>query len=145
MKYRKLRIAWSVACGVLCLLLIALWVRSHWRYDKVWWRDSSKTCCSLESNTGLLYVERLPILNTNAPSRGASSGPAYYSRSIFGNFLFDTSPNGTYLLCPHWTLVVVALAATVAPWIHWRFSVRTLLIGMTVVAVAVAMIASAES
>jgi hypothetical protein len=29
MKYRKLRIAWSVACGILLLLLISLWVRSY--------------------------------------------------------------------------------------------------------------------
>jgi hypothetical protein len=34
MKYRKLRIAWSVGWGVLCLLLVALWVRSYW------WRDT---------------------------------------------------------------------------------------------------------
>ena len=32
MKYRKLRIAWSVGCGFACVLLIALWVRSYaWR------------------------------------------------------------------------------------------------------------------
>src|SRR5688572_16841861 len=29
MNYRKLRIAWSVWCGVVCLLLIMLWVRSY--------------------------------------------------------------------------------------------------------------------
>jgi len=33
MKYRKLRIAWSVAWGVVCLLLVALWVRSYSRWD----------------------------------------------------------------------------------------------------------------
>jgi hypothetical protein len=33
MKFRKLRIAWSVACGILCLLLIVLWVRSYWSSD----------------------------------------------------------------------------------------------------------------
>ena len=33
MKYRKLRIAWSAVCGIVCLLLIVLWVRSYW------WRD----------------------------------------------------------------------------------------------------------
>jgi hypothetical protein len=34
MKYRKLRIAWSVACGVLCLLLVVLWVRSHLHFEQ---------------------------------------------------------------------------------------------------------------
>jgi hypothetical protein len=30
MKYRKLRIAWSIGWGVLCLLLVVLWVRSYY-------------------------------------------------------------------------------------------------------------------
>ena len=29
MKYRKLRIAWSVVWGILCVLLIVLWVRGY--------------------------------------------------------------------------------------------------------------------
>ena len=29
MRFRKLRIAWSVACGIACVLLIVLWVRSY--------------------------------------------------------------------------------------------------------------------
>src|SRR5262245_24453789 len=34
-RYRKLRIAWSAVCGVVCLLLIVLWVRSYWWADFV--------------------------------------------------------------------------------------------------------------
>ena len=33
MRFRKLRIAWSVAWGVACLLLIVLWVRSYRQVD----------------------------------------------------------------------------------------------------------------
>lgn len=33
MKYRKLRVTWSAVCGIICLLLIALWVRSYWWFD----------------------------------------------------------------------------------------------------------------
>src|SRR5215212_4412439 len=33
MRFRKLRIAWSVMCAIACLLLIVLWVRSCWRMD----------------------------------------------------------------------------------------------------------------
>jgi hypothetical protein len=29
MKFRKLRIAWSVFCGLACVLLVVLWVRSY--------------------------------------------------------------------------------------------------------------------
>jgi hypothetical protein len=35
MKYSKLRIAWAVVCGIVCVLLIALWVRSYWWWDSV--------------------------------------------------------------------------------------------------------------
>src|SRR5262245_51700856 len=33
MKYRNLRIAWSVAWGLLAVLLCVLWVRSYWKLD----------------------------------------------------------------------------------------------------------------
>jgi hypothetical protein len=33
MKFKKTRIAFSACCGVLCLLLIGLWVRSYWWAD----------------------------------------------------------------------------------------------------------------
>ena len=34
MKFRKLRIAWSIMCGVACVLLLSLWVRSYWHIDQ---------------------------------------------------------------------------------------------------------------
>src|SRR5688572_29967946 len=37
MKYRKLRIAWSVAWGLLCLMLCVLWVRSYTVRDSAFW------------------------------------------------------------------------------------------------------------
>ena len=33
MRFRKLRIAWSVVWGIACVLLIVLWVRSYWSVD----------------------------------------------------------------------------------------------------------------
>jgi hypothetical protein len=36
MGYRKLRIAWSVALGLVAVLLCVLWVRSYW------WKDSAR-------------------------------------------------------------------------------------------------------
>jgi hypothetical protein len=32
-RFRNLRIAFSVTCGIACVLLIALWVRSYWYAD----------------------------------------------------------------------------------------------------------------
>lgn len=41
MRFRKLRIAWSVVCGFFCGLLIVLLVRSHWFFDQFIQRVSS--------------------------------------------------------------------------------------------------------
>ena len=35
MKHRKLRIAWSVAWGIVAALVIALWVRSHYSVNQM--------------------------------------------------------------------------------------------------------------
>jgi hypothetical protein len=35
MRFRKLRIAWSVAWGLLAVLLVVLWVRSYWHQDEL--------------------------------------------------------------------------------------------------------------
>jgi len=34
-KFRKLQIAWSVLCGLACVLLIVLWVRSYRHFDEL--------------------------------------------------------------------------------------------------------------
>jgi hypothetical protein len=35
MKYRKLRVVWSVPWGVACVLFLVLWIRSYYRRDVV--------------------------------------------------------------------------------------------------------------
>jgi hypothetical protein len=35
MKYRKLRIVWSVAWGIVAVVFVVLWVRSHWWEDVI--------------------------------------------------------------------------------------------------------------
>ncbi len=42
MRFRKLRIAWSVVCGLACVLLIVLWVRSYWWIDGIPYRNRLK-------------------------------------------------------------------------------------------------------
>jgi hypothetical protein len=112
MNYRKLRIAWSVGCGVLCLLLIALWVRSYFATDEI-----------------LTAQQGQPLRFTSIAS-------------LKGSFVLrtDIDPSSSRYTPPTLVIsyapcVVVAIAAALLPWlISRRFSLRALLIGMTVAA-----------
>src|SRR6476659_6230618 len=56
MKYRKLRIAWSVVWGILCLLMITLWVRSYWQIEHILW-NSPTSCVATSIYPGEVAVE----------------------------------------------------------------------------------------
>jgi hypothetical protein len=149
MSFRKLRIAWSVFWGVACVLLIVLWVRSYRLRDEI---ASLLTPTngiyfeSLEGRTGLHYYHSSDMRNWQS---SAESAPVVdYMRDMSGpRFEFEVSgmANGTitHIAAPYWlvTTSVAILAAT--PWIRqlrWRFSLRTLLIATTLVAVALGLI-----
>src|SRR3954453_6300044 len=52
MRYRKLRIAWSVFWGLGAVLLIVLWVRSCWRCDQIMHHSSATELVALTSFRG---------------------------------------------------------------------------------------------
>src|SRR5262245_14496481 len=54
MRFRKLRIAWSVGWGLACVLLIALWVRSCWWCDQPSYRLSAGYAVECFSIGGLI-------------------------------------------------------------------------------------------
>ena len=145
MKYRKLRIAWSVAWGIGCLLLIALWVRSYHNPDvgpffSHTWRD-----VAWGSQPGLVAFYT-PAMPTDAYYRAllgldvtGASPPIPRSRQfqLLGIHLIWSSWSNWRLWVPFWFLTLLPGALAGAPWIKWfrRFSLRTLLISMTLVAV----------
>ena len=57
MKYRKLRIAWSVAWGVMAVLVCVMWVRSYWRGDYVNWVRSAPHGIQFKSFNGYFEIE----------------------------------------------------------------------------------------
>jgi hypothetical protein len=69
MKYRKLRIAWSVAWGIAAVLLIALWVRSYWWVDGVTYRPQSNARYYLVSGSQALRLEIIPDRNPQPLAR----------------------------------------------------------------------------
>src|SRR3954453_23888497 len=60
MRFRKLRIAWSVFWGLACLLLIELWVRSYFFADTVYGEIPPVLSFTLNSYDGQLSLEHRP-------------------------------------------------------------------------------------
>jgi hypothetical protein len=134
MKYRKLRVAWSVGCGVLCLLLIALWVRSYFGRDKI---DVFNIVAS--SGRGKLTIDRMP--KTLRPPRVTAFGVILPPRrvvkpsvDVLGFYVGWNSSADWMVSTPHrfWVALFGLFAA--APWVCWSFSLRELLIGMVAAA-----------
>jgi hypothetical protein len=69
---------------------------------------------------------------------GSPDAPPLIQPRLFPGFSYDHG----YLVIPLWFLVFVAAGIAAAPWLSWsrRFSLRTLLIGMTVVAILLGLI-----
>ena len=56
-------------------------------------------------------------------------------------FGWQFAASGFAISMPHWIVVLLSATLAALPWIKWRFSLRTLLIGMTLVAVVCGAIA----
>ena len=147
MKYRKLRIAWSVGCGVLCALLIVLWVRSHSRRDVVEQVQPTSVRAFTSMRGQLEFSDKdtthLSIWPRVARNWTLNNYPArtYLPTQNIPNFDFYRSPLRLSIIVPHWLPVFVTGGFAFVPWVSLsrRFSLRTLLIGMTVVALGLGM------
>jgi hypothetical protein len=139
MKYRKLRIAWSVVWGIAAAMLVVVWVRSYWRVDWVW-HTTSQRITNIRSDLGGLSV------GTHSSSSG-TPGWAYDSSSNMPlNVMstFDTGP--VDIRFPYWVAVLLTIGISSASWatsvrgIKRSFSLRTMLIATTLVAVGLGLI-----
>jgi hypothetical protein len=143
MKYRKLRIAWSVGCGIICLLLIALWVRSYWWVDGFSAPLTSKYYFGAASSPGCIGFAFHPVWKSSDRDWHFDSVP---TERWLENVRHDRLPNisrvwGTFdfqrysYIAPDWFVLIVLATLAAVPWLRWRFGLRSLLIGMTLVAV----------
>jgi len=145
---RYLRIAFSAVCGFICLLLIALWVRSLSTSDFIIGvaPDSPTSQFVLESRYGHLGISRvpeglLPSLSMNWSYSGNPNPPGerrpFPWRTRYARMGFADA-----FVTPAWTVVLLLAAIASAPWFRWRFILRTLLIAMTLIAMGVGILAS---
>jgi hypothetical protein len=159
MKYRKLRIAWSVVCGILCLLLIVLWVSSYFYVAGVWRVAQGGRATVLMSESGCLVLMRYVTVRgtprTNWQLWGHTHAEAESAPPTLQPFNFQTrrfvqrselpftwfpNANTFYASLPHWAAAFCCGCHALAPCMRPRFSLRTLLIGMTAVAVVLGLI-----
>ncbi len=161
MKYRKLRIAWSVAWGVVAVLLVALWARSHWRIDSYCLEPEGRHYrWTFESAAGRIGVQHIEITlgegsyyftDSDSDDEGqqevetafykvGEDGYLYRPALTSAGFGVGLNRLGYGLLLPHWFLTLLAASVGAIPWLPWNFSLRTLLIATTLVAVGLGLI-----
>jgi hypothetical protein len=130
MRFRKLRIAWSVAWGFAAVLLIVLWVRSYQDQEMDWayWKCGYQHYVDARSDEGRVSI----AFGFDGPR---STLRLFQSTRSF-DYVHDPIERYRGILFPHWLSFAVATGFAVVPWIRWRFSLRTLLIATTLVAVA---------
>jgi hypothetical protein len=151
MRFRKLRIAWSVLWAIAAVLLVALWVRSYWRIDMATYIHSIKMVFHPSSLRGRIMLMVTPM--TIIDGAGIQTYSITQATGIdqlpdaFLGFYFCHRPNSTIAILPYWFVVLCTGILTAVPWIRWsnRFSLRTLLIAMTLVAVLLGLAVYAAS
>jgi hypothetical protein len=148
MRFRKLRIAFSATCLIACVLLIVLWVRSYQRIDFI--------CSPLNRNQGMWGQLMLGMMSVGTTAYPPSqihtikldseqtklSADRYYRLYPYG-FGARSTAKSTFVVFPFWLAVVCSAALGTVPWIRqlrWRFTLRTLLIATTLVAVVLGVI-----
>ena len=135
MKHRKLRIVWSVAWGIAAVLLVALWVRVI-RRECVQYMDHRHAM-------GVWSVLGQVTPYYEYDDTGVFEAPAGW---IVGSEPIDpvldeaVAANPPSRQIPYWLIVVLSATLAAATSLRWRYSLRTLLIATTLVAVGLGLI-----
>jgi len=135
---KYLRITVTALSLTACVLLVALWVRSYSRLD-------------LTANRGILSAMGRVYINGRIllePENVLEEPDVQSYQTRFGTSVLSVrgvkvSVAAADVVIPYWTLTLLAAIFAAVPWISWkkRFSLRTLLIATTLVAVALGVIA----
>src|SRR6476659_8694975 len=149
MRFRKLRIAWSIFWGVAAALLIAVWVRSYWNYYAITYIDSRFGAVSLFFYRGSSGLE-INHLSTPPATQLWDVKSIPFSKDLPllpGNKIVDGMQLRSYrgshftgVVFPIPLLALIAAALAAVPQLSYRFSLRTLLIVTTFVAAVLGLV-----
>jgi hypothetical protein len=126
---RRVRIGVSVLLGVLIVALCVLWVRSRWSEDTMFLTHPLSSFV-IKSQASGLWIIRF---------KNDDYQPVAFWRSDPSDFPFNweiVKPDAGGWI-PYWLTIFLAAAVASLPFIPWsrRFSLRTILIATTLVAV----------
>jgi hypothetical protein len=130
MKIRILKIAVSAVSVFACLLLVVLWVRSHWIADTLRWHGSATA--GVTSREGAIRISW-----RNDQFMGAPIWQWYSTGSPrpdgLGSWYFRCGHNSMFIVFPYRLPIVVLVLTAVVPWIRWHYSLRAVLIVVTMI------------
>jgi hypothetical protein len=138
MKHRKLRIAWSVACSVVAVLLIVMWVRSYWHLATVEVLVTASKRFYLHSFSGTFALQiwhRTFISNEFMPSFNEANLASWLDPRAGFMVAGNLKEGISGISCSYWLLTGAILTTALLPWLRCQFSLRALLIATTLVAV----------
>ena len=146
MKFRNFRIAWSVAWGVVAVLLYVLWVRSYWQSYAITVQQSGDYYSEFRWQSGQIIFS-----NGYEPSSGMwrkRFSLAFRSRTnedriqfaFPTKFVFQVAEVFPVAVIPQWSVILLCMPASAIVWLPWRFSLRTLLIATTLIAMVLGII-----
>jgi hypothetical protein len=146
MRFRKLRIAWSVGWGVAAALLVALWVRSYSQLDEVAWGTATEYYGFVVSCVGEIDISESFRLESGGKRTMQDSRSSFKFIGLefdwlgIAGFASATRMGNGSVRIPDWALVTFCISLGTAPWIRQQYSLRTLLIATTLVAVVLGLI-----
>jgi hypothetical protein len=143
---KYLRIAVTALSLTACVLLIALWVRSYWRFDKAQGHIGETRITYLAAQGKLmLYVGRSgigPRWEWRSKVIGERHSIGFNRLNLDGGrgyscrfFSVAFSSRRAFAWMHFWLPVSLIASLAGTPWLRSRFSLRTLLIATTLVAV----------
>lgn len=143
MKFKKTRIAFSALCGILCLLLIALWGRSYWWADsvrvpisrtKVLNFYSTKGWLTLLSSLGQPRNATWRINHQSQETIRKSEQAAIASGATVVHRIPSLGWHRPHFDLPHALVALLLAGSSVAPLLPYsrRFRLKTLLIAVTI-------------
>jgi hypothetical protein len=130
---RYLRIVFSCVCGIACVLLVVLWVRSYWCSDRVqrFWPTGFYLVTPANGVLHFAYGrEEIPLTGGTYWSYDPRK-PSLPHRQHTG-----FTSNGWQIYVPFWLMLPFVVAICLAPWVPWskRFTMRGLLLITLVIA-----------